>query len=72
MNPYQISEDPAWHRIIDGAVILIIGLAAGVVAGTALMYQYISPSQIQREIITPQVGSGIHTDVPSGVKLEEI
>ncbi len=31
MNPYAPSHDPNWHRLVDGLVILVIGMAVGLV-----------------------------------------
>lgn len=74
MNPYQISQDPAWHRWVDGIVILVIGLAAGAVIASMFMYQQtVTVTETIRGIQTaPQVESGISTEVPSGPRVDEI
>ncbi len=37
MNPMQISADPAWHRWVDGAVILSVGVVIGLITAYATM-----------------------------------
>lgn len=72
MNPYQISQDPVWHRWMDGLVILIVGLAAGLVLAGALMTQEITTTEVFRGAQTvPQIESGTSTDIPSGIRIEE-
>lgn len=76
-NPYQISSDPIWHRWIDGLIILFIGIAAGIVIAGSIMLGEVTTTTrtteiIRRNPLSPQVESGIRTDVPSSVQLEEI
>lgn len=73
MNPYQVSQDSIWHRWVDGLVILVIGIAAGVVLSQGLMYEEVTITETVRQVQTvPQVESGVSTDVPSGIKVDEI
>lgn len=75
MNPYQISQDPAWHRWVEGLIILFIGLAAGVTIASALMVEETTTVNTLRRVQTaPQVESGVSTEVslPKGVKIDEI
>lgn len=74
MNPYQVSQDPAWHRWVDGLVVLVIGIAAGAVIASMFMYQQtVTVTETVRSIQTaPQIESGISTDIPSGPRVEEI
>lgn len=76
-DPYQISQDPIWHRWIDGLIILFIGIATGVVVAGTIMMTGVTTTTHTTEIIRrgpslPQVESGARTDIPSGVKLEEV
>lgn len=72
-DPYQISVDPAWHRLVDGIILLFIGIAIGVVAAQMLTYQETTTiTETIRQVQTaPQIESGVHTDTPSGVRIEE-
>ncbi len=75
-DPYQISNDPAWHRWVDGVVLLVIGLAAGLVIAQAVALQE-TATTTRTEIIrtmprAPQVESGVQTDTPAGIKIDEI
>ncbi len=75
-DPYQISADPIWHRWVDGLIIMFIGLAAGVVlAGTFMMSETTTTIRtteiIRRSPNVPQIESGVRTDVPSGIRIEE-
>lgn len=77
MNPYEVSNDPLWHRWVDGLVILVIGLAAGLVLAQALLIGQTTTTTTTTEIIRrnptsgPQIESGVQTDVPSGHRVEE-
>ena len=74
-NPLQISQDANWHRWVDGVVILIIGLAAGLVLAQATMAQEVTTTEvIRRRTMTvpdPQIESGASTEIPSGSRVEE-
>lgn len=75
MNPYQISQDPAWHRWIEGLIVLFIGIAAGVTIASALMVEETTTVNTLRRVQTaPQVESGVSTEevLPKGVKIDEI
>lgn len=74
MDHYQISQDPFWHRWIDGIVILVIGISAGAVIASGLMYERTTTVETVRrvEVANPQIESGISTQTPSGVRVEEI
>lgn len=71
MDPYQVSHDPTWHRWVDGLVILVIGLAAGLVISQASLLQETTTEVIRTVPTAPQVESGLQTDMPPGVRLEE-
>jgi hypothetical protein len=77
MNPYHISQDPIWHRYMDGLIILFIGIAAGLVMAQALMTEetVITTETIRRTspapLIDPKIESGASIEVPSGAKVEE-
>lgn len=73
MNPYQVSQDPVWHRWVDGLVILVIGVAAGVVVSQAMTYtETTTITETVRKVQTaPQIESGVSTDIPSGIRFEE-
>lgn len=74
MNPYEISQDPAWHHWVDGVVILVIGIAAGLVMAQAFLATQsttITTDGVRRLPSVPQVESGIRTDLPPTVKIEE-
>jgi len=73
-DPYQVSQDPIWHRWVDGIVILVIGLAAGLVIAQGLMIQEVTTTTT--EIIRtapsgPQIESGVQSDIPPQIRIEE-
>lgn len=73
---FQVSKDPAWHRWLDGIVILFIGLAAGIVLAFALAFDEVAPinTSVRRKpvpLLEQGVGSGASTDIPSEFKIEE-
>jgi len=72
---YKVSQDPAWHRWVDGFVILVIGVAAGLVITQGWLLQQTTTTTtteiIRRAPAAPQIESGVSTDAPSGIKIEE-
>ncbi len=74
---FQVSNDPVWHRWVDGIVILVIGLAAGLVLAQAMIIEETTTTTttttdiIRQKPTAPQVESGVNTNIPSGIKVEE-
>ncbi|MFZ1323947.1 MAG: hypothetical protein WAQ57_02185 [Candidatus Saccharimonadales bacterium] len=76
MNPYVTSKDPAWHRAVDGLVILAIGFVIGIiVAGSLLTYETTTVKTIRR-VPTLQAPSddaaGTVESPQNNVKINEI
>ncbi len=75
MNPYQVSQDPIWHRWVDGLVILGIGFLAGMLLTGSILFEEVTVTEVRRVapvLKSPQQESGTSTQVPSGIKINEI
>lgn len=76
MNPFVTSKDPVWHRWIDGMVILVIGVALGMVAAQAFMsYETVTTTKTIRRtpMVTSPEGQAGEVQAPEQpVKFEEI
>lgn len=75
MDAYTISQDPFWHRWIDGLVILAIGVAAGLVIAQGMMMQETTSTTtevIRTAPYAPQVESGVKTEIAPEVNIQEI
>ncbi len=82
MEYYNVSEDSYFNRLIDGLVILVLGVAIGVVLSQILLTKEVTTittrSRVTKQqdalseehgVVEQEVNFGV--DLPKGVKLEE-
>jgi hypothetical protein len=61
MNPFEISQDPKWYRLMDGAVLITIGIIIGIVATYGIFLSGMKTESIQSipvKIKTDTIQSG--------------
>lgn len=82
MEYYNVSEDSYFNRLIDGLVILVLGVAIGVVVSQILLTKEVTTvttrSRVtkQQDALSEEHGVveqevNFDVDLPKGVKLEE-
>ncbi len=82
MEYYNVSEDSYFNRLIDGLVILVLGVAIGVVLSQILLTKEVTTittrSRVtkQQDALSEEHGVveqevNFDVDLPKGVKLEE-
>lgn len=82
MEYYNVSEDSYFNRLIDGLVILVLGVAIGVVLSQILLTKEVTTvttrSRVTKQqdalseehgVVEQEVNLGV--DIPRGAKLEE-
>lgn len=82
MEYYNVSEDSYFNRLIDGLVILVLGVAIGVVLSQILLTREVTTvttrSRVTKQqdslseghsVVEQEVNFGV--DIPRGTKLEE-